>query len=117
MAGEYEDSNETLNPSSPPPTGGSFLTLQKAIEFGTYEPDELSIFPEWHQLTRPAQYQLVKQGVDNRLRQLIQQWAEINNVLDFRLKPHLQEALDKIMEQRKKVLEDKERLMVEFSGG
>lgn len=114
MAGEYEDSNETLK-SSAPPASTNFLTLQKAIEFGTYEPEELSVYPEWHQLSRPAQYQLVKQAVDKRLGHLIQQWAEITNVLDFRLKPHLQDALNKIMEQRKKVLEDKERLMVEFS--
>ena len=114
MAGEYEDSNETLK-SSAPSQNSNFLTLQKAIEFGTYEPEELAVYAEWHQLSRPAQYQLVKKGVDNRLGHLIQQWAEITNVLDFRLKPHLQEALDKIMAQRKKVLEDKERLMVEFS--
>ena len=37
------------------------------------------------------------------------------NVLDSRTKPHLQDALNKIMEQRKKVLADKERLMVEFA--
>lgn len=115
MAGEYDDSNETLKNSSPPPIQGSFLTLQKAIEFGDYEPEHLATFPEWHSLSRSAQYQLVKQAIDNRLRQLIEQWAEINNVLDFRNKPHLQEALDKIMDQRRKVLDDKERLMIEFT--
>ncbi len=114
MAGEYEDSNETLK-SSAPPTTSNFLTLQKAIEFGTYEPEELAVYAEWHQLSRPGQYQLVKQAVDNRLRHLIQQWAEITNVLDFSKKPHLKEALEKIMDQRKKVLEDKERLMIEFA--
>ena len=111
--GEKEPGGEVKNaaPSGP----SSYLTLQKPIEFGTYEPEELAVYAEWHQLSRPAQYQLVKKGVDNRLGHLIQQWAEITNVLDFRTKPHLQDALNKIMEQRKKVLADKERLMVEFA--
>jgi hypothetical protein len=116
MAGEYEDSNEILTSSAPPPSN-NLLTLQKAVDFGTYEPEELSVFAEWHKLPRPAQYQLIKKALDNRLYHLIQQYSELNNALDFRNKPHLQEAQAKVMEQRQKVLADKERLMIEYSGG
>jgi hypothetical protein len=43
------------------------------------------------------------------------QWAEINNVLDFRLKPHLKEALLNIQKQLKELDKDEERLYLEYS--
>ncbi len=50
---ESNEAGETLQPS-PPPATGVFLTLQKAIDLGQFDPDYLSRFPEWHELPRTA---------------------------------------------------------------
>ncbi len=42
---ESNEAGETLK-SSPPPQTGNFLTLQKAIELGEYNPEYLERFPE-----------------------------------------------------------------------
>ena len=65
------------------------MTLQGAVELGEYKPEYLATFPEWHTLSRHVQFQFIREGLDNRRKQLTVQWAEINNILDFRLKPHL----------------------------
>lgn len=91
------------------------MTLQKAIDMGEYHSDYLSTFPEWHTLTKYVQFQFIKQGIDNRKRNLTLQWAEINNILDFRLKPHLKEALRSIEKQLKTLDKDRETLYVHFS--
>ncbi len=110
----FEDDIEK-GKSSGKPTRGAKMTLQKAVDLGEYEPEYLATFPEWHTLSQHVQFQFIRQGLDNRNRQLVVQWAEINNVLDFRLKPHLKEALDNIQRQIKKVDEDRERLYLEYS--
>ena len=76
-------------------------TLQKAIDFGEYNPDYLSTFPEWATLSKHVQFQMIKTGIENRRKQLLMQYAEISNVLDFRLKPELKETLDNIHKQLK----------------
>lgn len=43
------------------------------------------------------------------------QWAEITNMLDFRLKPYLRDALKNIEKQLERLQEDKEKLYVEYS--
>lgn len=111
---DFETSIETVK-ASPKAAFSPMMSLQRAIDFGEYDPGFLSGFAEWHQLSRHAQFQLIRQALKNREGQLIQQWAEINNVLDFRTKPHLQEALRNIEAQRRKVLEDKEKLYMEYS--
>ncbi len=65
------------------------LTLQNAIELGEYNPKFLSTFPEWHTLSRYIQFQYIRQGIDNRHKQLITQLAEVNNMLDFSKRPHI----------------------------
>ncbi len=110
----FEDEVEKMK------SGGKFkasskMTLQKAIELGEYEPEYLATFPEWHTLSRHVQFQFIRQGIDNRHRHLIVQWAEINNVLDFRLKPELKEALENIQKQLHKLEDDRERLYLEYS--
>ncbi len=97
------------------PSKGAKMTLQKAVDLGEYEPEYLATFPEWHTLSPHVQFQFIRQGLDNRNRQLVVQWAEINNVLDFRLKPHLKEALDNIQKQIKKLDRDREKLYLEYS--
>jgi hypothetical protein len=82
---------------------------------GEYDPEYLATFPEWHSLSRHVQFQHIRTALDNRRRQFLTQWAEINNVLDFRTKPHLQEALRNIEKQNTKLDEDWERLYLEYS--
>lgn len=96
---------------TPPPT----MSLQKAVDLGEYDPEFLSGFPEWHSLSPHAQLQYIRQALDNRERQLVVQWAEISNVIDFSKKPHLDEALKNIENQRKKVNTDREKLYIEYS--
>lgn len=110
----YEDSIEKGS-SSKGGSKSSKMTLQKAVDMGEYKPDFLSTFPEWHELSRHLQFQFIRQGIDNRHKQLIMQYAEINNVLDFSLKPHLKEALENVHKQLKKLDEDREELYLEYS--
>lgn len=95
--------------------GASVLTLQKAIDLGEYDPEFLASFPDWHLLGRHAQFQMIREALDNRRRQLVTSWAEINNVLDLRLKPELKEALKNIELQLKKLDDDWEELYLKYS--
>jgi hypothetical protein len=110
-SGEF---GETLKSGSPQPTT-DLISLTKAIEFGEYDPQYLANFPEWHKLTPHGQFELIKQALDNRNRQLIKQWADINNVLDFSKKPHLQTALRNIEANLKFLEQERERLFLEYS--
>ncbi len=91
------------------------LTFQKAIEMGEYDPEFLANFPEWHTFSRHTQFEYIREGLANRRKHLLTQWAEINNVLDFRLKPHLNQALKNVEDQLEQLLKEKERLFVEYS--
>jgi hypothetical protein len=91
------------------------ITLQKAVDLGEYDPAYLSRFEEWNLLSRHAQFMLVKQGIKNRRSQLLQEWAQLNNTLNARLKPHIQEAMDRVWEKIKALEYDAERLHVEYS--
>lgn len=101
--------------SSPATAQTQFITLQKAIELGEYEPSVLSKFDDWKLLSAHGQWQLIKQGLDNHERQLRVQWADVCNVLDFSKKTHLQAALRAIESKIKKVWDDRERLYLEFA--
>jgi len=46
---------------------------------------------------------------------LVTQYAQISNILDFRLKPHLAEAMKNVEKQLHEVEEDREKLFVEYS--
>lgn len=114
LAMGFEDELEKGKSSSPKTSKGK-LTLKEAIELGEYDPDYLSAFPEWCKLSLWVQFQFIRRGIENRRKRLRIQWAEINNVLDFRLKPHLKKTLLNIEKQLKKVDEDEERLYLEYS--
>lgn len=101
--------------SSKRPVKSPLLTLQAAVDMGEYDPEYLATFPEWHQLSRHMQFQLIQKALDNRRKQLLSQWAAINNVLDYSQKPHLEEAKRNNEKQLGKVMEDKEKLFVEYS--
>lgn len=91
------------------------ITLQKAIDLGEYDPDYLSRFSEWHELSKHIRFQYIKTAIENRHKQLITQYAEINNILDFSKKPHLTEALQNVEKQLQILELDRERLFVEYS--
>jgi hypothetical protein len=110
-----EDPNiEKQKTSSPAPAGGN-MTLQKAVDFGEYDPKFLSNFPEWHTLSKHIRFQYIKQALDNRRKQLLTQWAELNNVLNFRTKPEIHQALKNVESQLNILENDREKLYVEYS--
>jgi hypothetical protein len=109
-----KEANPDSGTSSTPHSSG-FLTLQKAIELGEYEPEVLARYPEWSQLSTHGQLQLIRKGLDNREFQLKMEWAEIANVLDYSKKPHLAEVLKRIDVARKKLYADRERLYMEYT--
>lgn len=110
----FEDDIEQAKRSALP-TALAKMTLQKAIDMGEYNPEYLATFPEWQGLSNHIRFQYIKTAIDNRRRQLIMQYAEINNVLDFSQKPHLTEALRNIEKQLKLLELDREKLLVEYS--
>lgn len=110
----FEDAGETLGGSSSKPVS-PVMTLQKAIDMGEYDPDFLATFPEWHQLTRHIQWEMIRQGIRNRRRQLRTNWADIQRQSDFLKKPHLAKALKNVEKQLDDLQADEERLLVEYS--
>lgn len=91
------------------------LKFDQAIEMGEYNPEFLRQYPEWNTYSRRVQFEYIRKALENRNRHLITQWAEITNMLDFRLKPHLKDALKNIEKQLSDLQEDKEKLYVEYS--
>ncbi len=108
------DEFETAVKGGGKPRSVQRMTLQKAIDLGEYDPKYLSTFPEWHELSRHIQFQFIKTAIENRRHQLLQQYAEISNVIDFRLKPELKETLNNIHLQIKKLDADFEKLSMEY---
>lgn len=91
------------------------MTLDEAIELGEYNPEFLKQFKEFAVLSRHGQLQLIRKALENRHRQLITQYAEMNNQLNLSKKPWLWEAMDKVMERIHELEEDRERLLVEYA--
>lgn len=108
-----DEFGETVKSGGNPQTTQK-MTLQKAVDFGEYDPKYLSTFPEWHELSKHIQFQFIKTALENRRHQLLQQYAEISNVLDFRLKPELKETLNNIHKQLKQLDNDFEKISMEY---
>lgn len=100
--------------SSTPPKKSN-ITLHEAIDFGEYDPNALANFAQWHDLSPHIQWQLIRKALDIRHKQLITQYAELNNALDLSKKPHIIEAMKSVEKQLSKLMEDKEALYVEYS--
>lgn len=115
MSIDREPSNETGSTAAPSPSIGATLTLQQAIDFGEYDPHYLSNFAEWHTLSVHIQWQLIRKALDIRRRQLITQYAELNNALDMSQKPHIHEAMKNVERQLSELSRNQERLYVEYS--
>lgn len=114
MSFDQEPSPETGSSSTPTQTTKN-ITLQQAVDFGEYDPAYLATFAEWHILSKHIQFQLIRKALDIRHRQLMTQWAELNNALDFSKKPQLRVPLKKIEESLKKLGHDKEQLYIQYS--
>ena len=112
---ENEPTESQLSSSAGPQPTSPGLTLEKAIEMGEYDPEYLGQFPQWHQYSVHLQFELIKNGLANRRRQLLTQWMEIERANDFSKKSHLQEASKSIMKQLDKLTKDKERLYTKYS--
>ena len=103
--------------SSKPPALATKLTLEKAVELGEYDPNFLANFPEWHTLSRHIQFQYIRKALENRNRQLLGQYADLNNALDLRNKPDVWKAIRNMEKQLHELLETKEKLFMEYSVG
>ena len=97
------------------PVKKTSLTFSKAIELGEYEPNFLEQFPEFSELTRPSQYEYVKKAIENRIKHIWVHWSELANLPDMSIKPQIRKAMEKLEQQHKKVMADKERLYIEFA--
>lgn len=111
---EQEIKEQNLGGGKPTPTAS--LTLQQAIEFGEYHPEYLANFAEWHTLSTHIQWQLIRKALDIRHKQLITQYAELNNALNLSKKPHVKQAMKLVEKQLEKLNQDQEDLYVEYSG-
>lgn len=103
------------SPASSSSSPRSDITLNQAVEFGEYDPKFLQNFAEWHTLSVHIQWQLIRKALDIRHRQLITQYAELNNALDMSKKPYIREAMENVQKQLEKLRDDKEQLYVEYS--
>jgi len=81
---------------------------------GEYNPTFLSTFPEWSSCSKYIQWNYIRQGIKNRRSFLLRNWAETNNVLDFSLKPKMQQVLDNIDKQQQFLNKEEERLRFEY---
>ncbi|OGM26738.1 hypothetical protein A3D00_00555 [Candidatus Woesebacteria bacterium RIFCSPHIGHO2_02_FULL_38_9] len=91
------------------------VSLAQAVDLGEYDPKYLSTFSEWSTLSAHVQLQYIRAALDNRRKQLLSQWAEVNNMLDFRLKPQLHTTLKNIEKQLNELEDDREEIYAEYS--
>lgn len=101
--------------SSAPSQTPSNLTLGNVIDLGEYNPEYLQNFPEWHTLSTHIQWQFIRKALDIRNRQLITQYAELNNVLELSKKPAVQQAMKNVEKLLQKLSRDRERLYIQYS--
>ena len=113
MSDEFGELSER-EPKSKPRKPTTKMTLDKAVEMGEYNPDFLATFPEWAGFSNNIRWHYIRDAIQNRRKFLLLNWAETNNVLDFRLKPEMKQVLDKINLQLKNLNQEEEKLRLEF---
>lgn len=113
-AGETDVESEQSVGGGSPTTNKS--PLQKAIDMGEYDPQKLANFPEWQTLNTKAQFQFIKEGLNNKERLLNVQWAALFRSSNFQSTPETASALKTIEQQRHKVSQDREQLFKEYFG-
>lgn len=97
-------------PTSTSPSQPQHITLQRAVDLGEYNPEYLSTFAEWQELTPHLQWRLVHQAIKNRRTSLMVNWAEVANHPNFSQKPHLKRIHESIEKQLKELQKDEEGL-------
>lgn len=107
----FEDDPQTNPPVSPVTPS---MSLEKAIELGEYDPDNLIIYPEWHTLSKHLQWTYISKGIDNRRKLLRVHWARVANSPNYSQKPQLQQALRGIEKQLDELQMDEEKLSIEY---
>lgn len=112
---EYKEEEQGVSSSGQTPAVNSSITLNQAVDFGEYDPKYLENFAEWHTLSIHIQWQLIRNALDIRRKQLITQYAELNNALNFSKKPHIHAAVKNMEKQLQSLADDKERLYIEYS--
>lgn len=93
----------------------NYISLQKAISLGEYNPDVLEKFSEFKILERYTQFQLIRKALKNRESQLRLHWAEIANSPRFSEKPHLKAALRDVEKQIEDLNADEEKLLIQYA--
>lgn len=86
------------------------MNLQKAVDLGEYDPEYLSTFTEWHELTKHLQWRMVREALKNRRQSLTMNWAEVQNQPNYSKKPHLKIIQESIQKQLIQLQEDEESL-------
>ncbi len=116
MADEFGENLE-IQPrgsSKNPKKGSSSITFDQAVDMGEYNPQYLSTFPKWQNLTKNLKWNYIRQAIKNRRRFLEVNYAETFNVIDFSKKPQLQKVLNSIQSQLKQLQQDEEELRLEY---
>jgi hypothetical protein len=106
-----EKGAKSSNNASTPKT----ITLSAAIDLGEYNPSYLETFPEWHDLSPHIQWQFIRKALDIRQKQLITNYAELNNSLNLSQKPAVQQAMKNVEKQLQKLSQDREQLYIQYS--
>lgn len=91
------------------------MSFKEAIKLGEYDPKFLSSYEEWNSMSPHAQLQIIREGMDNRRKQLLMQWAELDRAIDARIKPELGVAKKNIERHLKKIEDDREKYYLEFT--
>ncbi len=91
------------------------FNLKEAINLGEFEPEVLAKYPEWEKLSNYARFELIRQGLENRRRQLFKKWGEVVNFIGDSKTSDRQETKDNIERQLEALRADKERLYNEYS--
>lgn len=91
------------------------FNLKEAINLGEFEPEVLEKYPEWEKLSNYARFEMVRQGLENRRRQLFKKWGEVVNFTGDFPNASRQETKENIERQLEALRADKERLYNEYS--
>lgn len=91
------------------------LSLKDVIALGEFEPKVLAKYSEWEKLSNYARFELIRQGLENRRKQLFKKWSEVVNFIGDSPTSDRQETKENIERQLQDLRADKERLYNEYS--
>ncbi len=91
------------------------ISLKDVISLGEFEPEVLAKYPEWEKLSNYVQFELIRQGLENRRKQLFKKWSEVVNFIGDFPNANRQETKENLERQLQTLRADKERLYNEYS--